>query len=76
MFVFGFFFCLLIGVAAAAIAVWGYYYISRDLPKLSEVDNYKLPAVTQVYANDKNKKCRYDCPLQRIRQKSKRQTKY
>ena len=33
-------------------AVWGYYYLIRDLPKLSRIEDYKPPAVTRVLASD------------------------
>jgi penicillin-binding protein 1A len=33
-------------------AVWGYYYLVRDLPKLSRIEDYKPPAVTRVLASD------------------------
>jgi penicillin-binding protein 1A len=33
-------------------AVWGYYYLVRDLPKLSRIEDYKPPAVTRVLARD------------------------
>jgi penicillin-binding protein 1A len=31
---------------------WGYYYLVRDLPKLSRIEDYKPPAVTRVLASD------------------------
>lgn len=32
--------------------VWGYYYVTRDLPKLSRIEDYQPPAVTRVLAKD------------------------
>jgi penicillin-binding protein 1A len=45
---------LLVGVVAlvSGFAYWGYYYITRDLPKLSRIEDYKPPAVTRVVADD------------------------
>lgn len=43
-----------LGLACVAglFAVWGYYYLVRDLPKLSRIEDYKPPAVTRVLASD------------------------
>lgn len=31
---------------------WGYFYFTRDLPRLTRIEDYKPPAVTKVYASD------------------------
>ena len=31
---------------------WGYFYISRDLPNITSVEDYKPPAVSSVYSSD------------------------
>lgn len=42
-----------LGVAAAgAFVTWGYYYITRDLPDFENVDDYRPPMVSTVYASD------------------------
>ncbi|MEY4668881.1 MAG: hypothetical protein RL518_1580 [Pseudomonadota bacterium] len=47
---------LVIGLGLACVGglftVWGYYYLVRDLPKLSRIEDYKPPAVTRVLASD------------------------
>ena len=47
---------LVTGIGLACVgglfAVWGYYYLVRDLPKLSRIEDYKPPAVTRVLASD------------------------
>ncbi len=46
---------LLLGlVAGVGFGVWGYFYITRDLPKLENVQDYKPPAVTKVFDSAKN----------------------
>lgn len=40
---------LLVG---AGVGVWGYFYLTRDLPQLSSVNDYRPPSVTKVYASD------------------------
>ena len=51
-----FIFCLFIGTLCAfigAIALaYGYFYITRDLPKLSQIEDYKPDAVSQVFSRD------------------------
>ncbi|WKZ58047.1 MAG: hypothetical protein QY326_04405 [Bdellovibrionota bacterium] len=39
-------------VAGTFAGVWGYFYITRDLPQLSSVEDYRPPAVTSVYSAD------------------------
>lgn len=43
---------LLGSVVAGVFIIWGYYYITRDLPKLSTIEDYQPAAVSQVYARD------------------------
>lgn len=43
---------LVAGVAGAAALLWGYNYITRDLPQLSSIEDYRPPAVTTVLATD------------------------
>jgi len=37
---------------ATLFGVWGYFYLIRDLPKLSRIEDYKPAAVTRVLARD------------------------
>lgn len=46
--VLGFFGALVAGVGAT----WLYYYLTRDLPKMSRIEDYRPPLVTSVYAAD------------------------
>lgn len=39
-------------LALAGFLGWGYYYITRDMPNLQSVEDYKPPAVSYVYAAD------------------------
>lgn len=39
-------------VAAAGVGTWGYYYLTRDLPKLTRIEDYRPPLVSTVYAAD------------------------
>ncbi len=44
---------LFLGVIfGAVVAVWGYNYITRDLPQLKRVEDYTPPAVSRVFARD------------------------
>jgi penicillin-binding protein 1A len=47
---------LVTGTASSLVAAlfigWGYYYFTRDLPRLTRIEDYKPPAVTRVYASD------------------------
>lgn len=51
-----FFFIFVVGVSLAAVGalfgVWGYYYLTRDLPKLSRIEDYQPAAVSRVLARD------------------------
>jgi penicillin-binding protein 1A len=42
------------GVGAAAFLVWGYFYITRDLPRLENVQDYNPPAVTKIFDSENN----------------------
>jgi len=46
------FLSLALSVIGAGFLVWGYHYITRDLPRLSGIEDYAPPAVSKVYAND------------------------
>ena len=46
------YFCLLIMLLGAGVAVSGYYYFTYDLPQLFSIDDYQPPVVTQVYSDD------------------------
>ncbi len=41
--------CLFVG---SGLAVWGYFYLTRDLPNLRGIEDYKPPIVSTVLAND------------------------
>jgi penicillin-binding protein 1A len=43
---------LALSCVATLFGVWGYFYLVRDLPKLSRIEDYKPPAVTRVLARD------------------------
>ncbi|MCI5064903.1 PBP1A family penicillin-binding protein [bacterium] len=45
-------FVLVLGAAGGVALVWGYHYITRDLPKLDRVEDYRPSAVTQVFGRD------------------------
>ena len=51
-----FWFCFFCGVlyasAFCAVGVYGYYYVTRDLPTFDSVDDYRPAAVSRVYAAD------------------------
>jgi penicillin-binding protein 1A len=49
---YSFLFFLLLCAGGAVFLTWGYYRITRDLPELSSIEDYKPDAVTKVYAND------------------------
>lgn len=38
--------------AAGLFGVWGYFYITRDLPQISSIRDFQPPAVSSVYARD------------------------
>lgn len=42
----------LILAAGSVYVTWGYYRITRDLPKLAKIQDYRPPAVSHVYAHD------------------------
>jgi len=37
------------GVGAVGFLTWGYFYITRDLPKLENVQDYRPPAVSKIF---------------------------
>jgi penicillin-binding protein 1A len=39
-------------LGAAGFLTWGYYYVSRDLPRVDTIEDYRPSAVSQVYASD------------------------
>ncbi len=41
-------------VVASLFATWGYFYLTRDLPKLTRIEDYKPPAVTRVLSSEGN----------------------
>lgn len=49
-----FLFVVVVSTAAvgALFGAWGYYYLTRDLPKLSRIEDYQPAAVTRVLAKD------------------------
>lgn len=42
-------FCFLVGLG---FCIWGYFYVTRDLPPLLSADEYKPQAVSKVFASD------------------------
>lgn len=43
---------LSVGVVAALFGAWGFFYLTRDLPRLARIEDYQPPAVTRVLARD------------------------
>ncbi len=44
---------ILLGSLAGAFALfWGYFYITRDLPNLNKIEDYRPPVISHVYAAD------------------------
>ena len=41
-----------IGAVSALFGAWGYYYLTRDLPRLSRIEDYQPAAVSRVLARD------------------------
>jgi len=39
-------------LAGAGVAAWGIRYVTRDLPDVKSINDYRPSAVTKVYAND------------------------
>ena len=39
------------GLGGIIFLVWGYFYITRDLPRLDSIEDYRPPAVTRVFDN-------------------------
>jgi penicillin-binding protein 1A len=52
LFIFGSVLFLLAFLGGGVFAVWGYYYITRDLPRIESVKDFRPPAVSSVYARD------------------------
>jgi len=46
------FLSLVLAVVGAGFLFWGYHYITRDLPRLSGIEDYTPAAVSKVYSND------------------------
>ena len=51
-----FYIILTAGIATTLVAAlfggWAYYYLTRDLPRLSRIEDYTPPAVSRVLARD------------------------
>ncbi|MDZ4784929.1 MAG: PBP1A family penicillin-binding protein [bacterium] len=43
-----------VAVGAAIFLAWGYFYITRDLPRLDDMKDYKPASVTRVFDSQKN----------------------
>jgi penicillin-binding protein 1A len=43
---------LAVALVGSLFAAWGYFYLIRDLPRLTRIEDYKPPAVTRVLARD------------------------
>ncbi len=52
IFLFLFTLTLSLGCVAALFGVWGYFYLTRDLPRMARIEDYRPPAVTRVLARD------------------------
>ena len=39
-------------VAGTGVVIWGYRYVTRDIPDVKSINDYRPSAVTKVYAND------------------------
>lgn len=46
------FFGFVLSLAAGVFAFWGYHYITRDLPKLFGIEDYRPTAVSEVYSRN------------------------
>lgn len=46
------FLALLGALAGASFLGWGYFYITRDLPRLSTIEDYRPSGVTRVFSSD------------------------
>jgi penicillin-binding protein 1A len=44
--------CVSVGCVAALFGAWGYFYLTRDLPRLARIEDYQPPAVSRVFARD------------------------
>ena len=45
-------FCFCCLITGGFLLLWGYNYITRDLPRLNNISDYKPPAVSKLYAGD------------------------
>ena len=52
LFLFAFFGTLILSIPVLVGLVWGYHYISRDLPRLDTIRDYRPAATSQVYSED------------------------
>ncbi len=43
---------LALGCVASLFGAWGYFYLTRDLPRMTRIEDYRPPAVTRVLARD------------------------
>lgn len=43
---------VLLAIAVGIFATWGYMYVTRDLPQLNRIEDYRPPAVTKVFSSD------------------------
>ncbi len=41
-----------VSCVAALFGAWGYFYLTRDLPRLARIEDYQPPAVSRVLARD------------------------
>ena len=46
------FLCFAFTIVAGIAVVWGYNYLTRDLPKFERVEDYRPAAVSQVFSDD------------------------
>lgn len=49
------FFLTLVTLVGTVAVLWGYNYLTRDLPKFERVEDYRPAAVSQVFSNDGTK---------------------
>lgn len=54
IFVFALISFVLLAISAGLLGTWAYHYITRDLPQLSSIEDYKPPAVTKVFDRAEN----------------------
>lgn len=44
--------CVSVSAVLALFGAWGYFYLTRDLPRLARIEDYQPPAVSRVFARD------------------------